>query len=66
MTLAMRVMHTPSLRAMMAGLMEILSLSAMKSPYPPRILERGVPLTREPLRQLLRGPSLNYSCMGHA
>jgi len=44
----------------MAGLMEILSLSAMKSPYPPRILERGVPLIREPRHQPLRGPSLNY------
>ena len=33
-----------------AGLVEILSLSAMKSPYLPRTLERGVPLTREPTK----------------
>ena len=32
----------------------------MKSPYPPRTLERGVPLIREPRHQPLRGPSLNY------
>jgi hypothetical protein len=44
------VTHTPSLRAIKAGLVEILSLSAMKSPYLPRTLERGVPLTREPTK----------------
>ena len=36
----------------------------MKSPYPPRTLERGVPLAHEPLRQLLRGPTFELPLHG--